>query len=479
MPHVEDTTDPTSLGPPDADRPSSAPELRRELTLFDGIAIAVGTTIGSSVYLVPSTIAGQLRSLATVLLAWVIGGVLTVLGALSLAELASMYPGAGGLCLYLRQAYGRLTAFLYAWGLLFMIHSGSIAALGVAFGLYAGQIVPLSTAGEKLVSAGMILLLTGISCVGIRSSKVVQNAVAVVKIGGLAVMILLVLVKGTHPIHFFDQGGNAGRTLAFSVTGFGVALVAILWAYEGWHLVSFVGSEMRKPQRDLPRSLFYGSLIVMAIYLVANIGYYHTLSPDEIRGSSAVAALAIGRVVGPVATRVISVLILVSILGTLNGLILTGPRVYYAMARDGTFLQAFAHVSERYRTPTVALIVEGIWASVLALSGSYEQLFTDVIFTAWIFYGLAVGAVLVLRRRQPQMARSFRVPGCPWVPLLFCLAAAGLTISTLIARPVGSAIGLGLVAIGIPVYFFGSSYFLSAADPAVAAVATDRIADLP
>jgi basic amino acid/polyamine antiporter, APA family len=460
MPHVEDTTVPVSLSPPDAGHPSSAPELRRELTLFDGIAIAVGTTIGSSAYLVPSTIAGQLRSLATVLLAWVIGGVLTVLGALSLAELASMYPGAGGLCLYLRQAYGRLTAFLYAWGLLFMIHSGSIAALGVAFGLYAGQIFPLSPAEEKLVSAGMILLLTGISCVGIRSSKVVQNAVAVVKIGGLAVMILLVLVKGTRPIHFFEQGANTGHALAFSITGFGVALVAILWAYEGWHLVSFVGSEMRKPQRDLPRSLFYGSLIVMAIYIVANIGYYHALSPDEIRGSSAVAALAIGRVLGPVATKVISVLILVSILGTLNGLILTGPRVYYAMARDGTFLHAFAHVSERYRTPTVALIVEGVWASVLALSGSYEQLFTDVIFTAWIFYGLAVGAVLVLRRREPQMARSFRVPGCPWVPLLFCLAAAGLTVSTLIARPVGSAIGLGLVAIGIPVYFFGSSHFV-------------------
>lgn len=469
---------------PDADRSASAPELRRELTLFDGIAIAVGTTIGSAIYLIPSTIAAQLPSLATVLLAWVIGGVLTVLGALSLAELASMYPGAGGLCLYLRHAYGRLTAFLYAWGLLLMIHSGSIAALGVAFGLYAGQIFPLTTAEEKLASASMILLLTGISCVGIRSSKVVQNVVATVKIGGLAAMILLVFIKGARPIHFFEQGTSAGgHALAFSVTGFGVALVAILWAYEGWHLVSFVGSEMKKPQRDLPRSLFYGSLIVMTIYIVANVGYYHVLSPNEIRGSTAVAALAVGRLLGPIATKVISVLILVSILGTLNGLILTGPRVYYAMARDGAFLHAFAHVSERYRTPTVALIVEGIWASVLALSGTYEQLFTDVIFTAWIFYGLAVGAVLVLRRREPQMARSFRVPGCPWVPLLFCLAAAGLTVSTLIARPVGSTIGLVFVAIGIPVYLFGSSRFsysfLRIADREVTTTAGDGMAKLP
>jgi APA family basic amino acid/polyamine antiporter len=258
-----------------------------------------------------------------------------------------------------------------------------------------------------------------------------------------------------------------------------VALVAILWAYEGWHLVSFVGSEMKKPQRDLPRSLFYGSLIVMTIYIVANVGYYHVLSPDEIRGSTAVAAVAVGRLLGPIATKVISVLILVSILGTLNGLILTGPRVYYAMARDGAFLRAFAHVSERYRTPTVALIVEGIWASVLALSGSYEQLFTDVIFTAWIFYGLAVGAVLVLRRREPQMARSFRVPGCPWVPLLFCLAAAGLTVSTLIARPVGSTIGLVFVAIGIPVYLFGSSRFLSVGNGEVTTTAGDGMAELP
>jgi basic amino acid/polyamine antiporter, APA family len=397
---------------------------------------------------------------------WVVGGFLTMLGALSLAELGSMYPAAGGLCTYLRHAYGRPTAFLYAWGLLFMIHSGSVAALAVAFGLYAGQIFPMTPVEEKLVSAAMIAILTAISCVGIRGSKVVQNLIAITKVSGLAGMIILVAVKGTRPLHLLEPAAGAGgnAVAAFSLTGFGVALIAILWAYEGWHLVSFVGGEMRRPQRDLPRSLFYGTLIIMTIYIVANLGYYHVLTPDQIRGSNAVAALAIGTLTGPIGTAVISVLILVSILGTLNGLILTGPRVYYAMARDGAFLPAFAHVSDRYRTPTLALVVQAVWSTVLALSGSYQQLFTDVIFTAWIFYGLAAAGVLVLRRTQPQLARPFRVPGYPWVPLIFVLAATGLTVSTLIARPRGSLIGLALIAAGIPVYVFGASRFLQDPD---------------
>lgn len=449
------------------------PALRRELTLFDGIAIVVGTTIGSGIFLIPSSIAAHLNGLGPVLAVWLLGGVLAVLGALSVAELASMYPGTGGICTYLRHAYGRLTAFLYAWGLLFMIQSGSIAALGVAFGLYAGQIFPLSVAQEKVLSAAMILLLTLVSCIGVRSSKLVQNVIASTKVLGLAGMILLVCLRGTRPIHLFEPtAGLSGPTLfGVSLAGFGVALIAVLWAYEGWHLVSFVGGEMKATQRDLPRSLYYGTAIVMTIYVVANIGYYHVLSPAEIRNSNAVAALAVGRLLGPIATSIISILILVSVLGTLNGLILTGPRVYYAMAQEGVFLRAFGRVSERYRTPMVALVVQGVWSTVLALSGSYEQLYTDVIFTAWIFYGLAAAGVLVLRRTQPGLPRPFRVPGYPWVPLAFSIAAAGLTISTLIARPVGSTIGLAFIGVGIPVYLFWAARFLRPQDEEPAALA--------
>lgn len=427
--------------------------LRKELNLLDAVAIVVGTTIGSGIFLIPSAIAADLHSLATVLLVWVVGGILTVFGALSLAELGAMYPGTGGLCLYLRKAYGPLPAFLYAWGLLFLIHSGSIAALAVAFGLYVGQVLPMTHLQEKELSAACVLVFTVISCLGIRGGKLTQNLIAIAKITGLAGIILLLCYRGTRPLHLFEAGTHAGGA-AFSLARFGIALVAVLFAYEGWHVVSFVAGEMKRPQSDLPKGLFYGTAIIMLVYLAANIGYYHLLSPAQIRGSDAVAAFAVGKLLGPTAKTIISLLILVSILGSMNGLVLTGPRVYFAMARDGSFPGPFGKISSRYRTPMLALIVQGVWSAVLAVSGSYDQLFTDVIFTAWIFYGLAVGAVLVLRRTQPQIPRLFRVPGYPWVPLLFCAAAIGLVISTIAERPGGALVGIALVVSGIPIYVF-------------------------
>ncbi len=431
--------------------PASA-RLRKELNVFDAIAVVVGTVIGSGIFLLPSFVAVQLRSLGAVLLVWLSGGLLSLFGALSLAELGSIYPGTGGLCTYLRRVYGPLPAFLYAWALLLMIHSGSIAALAVAFGICVGQILPLSMVEQKVLSAVLILGLTVVSCLGIRGGKLLQNLIAVAKVSGLAGIILLLSAKGSRPIHF--QGLASAHGPAFSIAGFGIALVAVLWAYEGWHVLSFIAGEMKKPKVDLPRSLFCGSAIVMLIYVAANLGYYHVLPAAEIRGSNAVAGLAVGKLLGPIGAHAISILILVSILGSLNGLILSGPRVSFAMAREGIFPAVFGRLSNRYRTPMVALAVQGVWAAMLAASGTYQQLFTNVVFTAWIFYGLAVAGVLVLRRSQPQMTRPFSVPGYPWLSLLFCVAAAGLIISTMIARPIGALIGIGLVASGIPVYFF-------------------------
>jgi APA family basic amino acid/polyamine antiporter len=430
---------------------ASAP-LRKELNVLDAVAVVVGTVIGSGIFLLPSFVAVQLHSLAAVLLVWLVGGLLSLFGALSLAELGSIYPGTGGLCTYLRHIYGPLPAFLYAWALLLMIHTGSIAALAVAFGIYVGQVLPLNIVEQKVLSVVLILGFTLVSCLGIRGGKLVQNLIAVAKVSGLAGIILLLNAKGTRPIHFFKMPVSA-HSPAFSIAGFGIALVAVLWAYEGWHVLSFIAGEMKKPKVDLPRSLLYGSAIVMLIYLAANLGYYHALPAAEIRGSNAVAALAVGKLLGPIGANSISILILVSILGSMNGLILSGPRVSFAMAREGIFPAVFSGLSDRYRTPIAALVVQGVWAALLAASGSYQQLFTDVIFTAWIFYGLAVAGVLVLRRSQPQMTRSFSVPGYPWLSLLFCVAAAGVILGTLIARPIGASIGLGLVAAGIPVYF--------------------------
>ena len=405
---------------------------------MDAVAVVAGTIIGSGIFLLPSVIASQIPSLRAVLLVWVAGGVLTVFGALSLAELGAMYPGAGGLCTYLRQAYGPLPAFLYAWGLLAMIHSGSIAALAVAFALFAG--------GGKALSAMLILALTAINCLGIRSGKLVQNLAAAAKLTGLAAMIVLMCLRGPLRVPLY------AKTPATSIAGFTIALIAVLWAYEGWHVISFVAGELRAPQRDLPRALLCGTTLVMAIYLTATIGYYKVLTPQQIRGSDTVAALAMGTLTGPAGATTISVLILVSLLGSLNGLILSGPRVYYAMAREGLFPRSFGEVSERYGTPTFALLVQGLWTAALAVSGSYQQLFTNVVFTAWIFYGLAVAAVPLLRRRQPQIERPFRVPGYPWASLLFCAAALGLVVSTFVQQPAGALTGIGLIVCGVPVY---------------------------
>lgn len=217
--------------------------------------------------------------------------------------------------------------------------------------------------------------------------------------------------------------------------------------------ISFVAGEMKKPQVDLPRGLLLGTSIVILIYIVATLGYYHVLSRAEIQGSNAVAASAVGKLLGPTAATSIVLLTLVSILGSMNGLILTGPRTYYSMARDNVFPRAFARISDRYRTPMLALIVQGVWAAALAASGSYQQLLTDVIFTAWIFYGLAVAAVVVLRITQPHLERPYSVPGYPWVCVLFCAAAIGLVLTTVIERPVGAFVGIGLLCTGIPVYF--------------------------
>lgn len=434
-------------------RMRSQPTLRKEIGLFDAVSIVAGTIIGSGIFLIPSSIGLVLTSLGAALLVWVLGGILTVFGALSLAELGSLFPGTGGLCVYLRQAYGPLPAFLYAWSLLFIIHSGSIAALAVAFSLYLGQIIPLNTLDEKILSAACILVLTTINCLGIREGKLMQNAVATAKLSGLAMVIVLLWFRGSRPIHLFEiSRTTTGHS--HPVAEFGVALIAVLWAYEAWHVVSFVAGEMKRPTLDLPRSLVIGTSIVMLVYVAANLGYYHTLSSAEIRGNEAVAASAIERVCGSTARASISILILVSILGSINGMVLTGPRAYFAMAQDGIFPRPFSRISHRYKTPMFALIAQGVWAALLAVSNSYQELFTDVIFVAWIFYGLAVAGVLVLRRTQPQLARPFRVPGYPWVCLIFCATAAALVVNTVCERTRNALIGLALVVCGIPVYLF-------------------------
>jgi APA family basic amino acid/polyamine antiporter len=433
--------------------------LARVLTAKDGFTIVAGSVIGSGIFLVPGPIAVQLVSLRSVLLVWLTGALLSIFGALSLAELGSMFPGAGGLYIYLRRAYGKVTAFLYGWGLLSMIQTGSIATLGAGFGLYLSRIVSMTPMEQKAVSAGSILVLTGINLPGVRTAKYFQNVSTAAKLAGLFLLGALLFRYGRFAT--LSAGWNASSSDASSwgfheMLPFGVALIAVLWAYEGWHVVSFTAGEFRNPGRDLPLSLICGTVAVGAIYLVLNVAYYSVLPPALMRGLPSAAATAMSVAYGGSATRLVSLLILVSIFGAMNGMILTGPRVYYAMARDGDFLAVLGKIGARSRVPAVAIVTQGIWAAALTLTGSFQMLFTYVIFTAWIFYGLTVAAVIVLRRRFPDSARPFRTPGYPLVPILFVMASAAVVISTVLSQPVNALIGIGLILLGLPVYLLFS-----------------------
>jgi basic amino acid/polyamine antiporter, APA family len=425
-------------------------KLLRELSLRDGIALVAGTVIGSGIYLVPNSVANQLSSFSVVLLAWLAGGLLSLFGALALGELGAAFPDAGGLYVYLRHAYGRPVGFLYGWGLLTLIQSGSLAVLAVAFRIYIGHFVQLTLLQQKITGVVFILILTGVNCLGVRSGKGVQNLFAALKLGGLALMIGILFLRG----HFRLLTANLWPQppVQLHAAQFGIALIAILWAYEGWHMVSFTAGEFKNVQRDLPRGLLYGTLIVVVTYVLANFAYYAVLTPAQIQQTERVAATAVGSVAGDAAGILLSALILFSITGASNGVILTGPRVYYAMAKEGLFFPIFGKVSSRFRIPIFSILIQGVWASCLTLLGTFQELFTYVIFTAWIFYGLAGLAVIVLRIRQPEIERPFRVPGYPWLPALFALAALGMTVNAVVASPLHALFGIGLILTGLPVY---------------------------
>ena len=323
-----------------------SPGLLRELRLRDATSIVAGTIIGSGIFLVPGNIANQLSSFAAVILVWLTGGLLSLFGALALGELGAAFPKAGGLYVYLRQAYGRTTGFLYGWALLALIHSGSIATLAVAFRLYLAQIIPLTSMQQKAAGILLVLVLTGVHCLGVKSGKNVHNALTVAKYAGIAVMLGL-LFYGAHS-HLLRTSVWPRDGFHFRPGAFGIALIAVLWAYEGWHVLSFMTGEFTNSRRDLPRGLFYGTLIVAITYLIANVAYYSVLTSTQIQHTQRVAATAVNAVTGGAgAAAFISLLILVSIIGATNGMILTGPRVYYAMAKEGLFFSVFGKVNSR------------------------------------------------------------------------------------------------------------------------------------
>ena len=423
------------------------------LGLRDLILIVVGTVIGSGIFLVPGGVIRQTGGYAgPALVVWVVGGVLSLLGALAYGELGAMNPAAGGLYVYLRDAFGPVTAFLYGWTFFLVIATGSAATLAVASGAYLQQFMPLGPIGQK---AAAILLLAIVAVINVRSTRGsadVQNWTTAIKVGALIAMGIALVALGSSRAQQATPFWPASFTAEIAA-GMGLGMIGVLWAYEGWQYVTFSAGEATSPQRTFPRAIVIGTASLIGIYLFANIGYLVALGPDGVAASDRVAAEAMTSVAGSAAGKLIAAAILVSIFSATNGLTISAPRVYYAMACDGLFFHSLGAVHPRYGTPAAAIVAGTVWAMVLAASGTFEQLLTYVVFVGWIFYGLGAACVFALRRTRPDAPRPFRVPAYPWTPLLFIVAAATLVSNTIATQPGRAAVGIGVVLLGLPVYF--------------------------
>jgi basic amino acid/polyamine antiporter, APA family len=449
--------------PPEA----SGPTLVRGLTTRDGTLLTIGSIVGTGIFLTTSDMARVLPHPGLILLVWLAGGLLTVAGALPYGELGAMFPRAGGLYHYVKEAYGPLWGFLYGWTAFLVIMSGGIAALGVAFGEYLGSFLPFFSTRNVLLSVPLgflnwtlsggqvaavlaILFLTAVNHFGLKEGAGVQNALTVLKIGAIVVFIVLGLLAPSHVEP--DLTGPVGAIPGGLLAAFGVAMIAALWTYDGWYGLTCSAGEMRDPGRSLPRGLIFGTVAVMLLYLLLNLVYDRALTIPAMAESPRIAESAAAVLFGPGAARLISLAVLVSTFGCLSSTILYSSRIYLPMAQDGLFFRSLARIHPRYRTPVPSLWAQTAWAVVLTVSGTYSQLYTYVVFASVVFHAATAAAVFVFRRRLPDAPRPYRTWGYPVVPALFILACLLLIGNTLQASPRESLIGLVLVALGLPAY---------------------------
>lgn len=427
-------------------------QLRRTLSLRDLIFIVVGTVIGSGIFLTPGAVATAAGSGGMAVLAWIVGGILSLLGALTFAELGASRPHAGGLYVYLRDAFGPLPAFLFGWTMFLVIGSGSLATLGAAFPRYVSVFVPLTPAAAKSVSVLMIAVVALINIRGTRQSADVQGVATAIKAAVLVALAALLLFSGAGNLARQDWWPD---TFTFStLTGTVTGMIGVLWAYEGWQYVTFSAGETLDPQKTFGRGIVLGTVILIFIYVVANLGYLAALGVAGVASSQRVASDAASAVLGPWAARALAAVILVSIFSAANGLTLTLPRLFFAMAQDRLFFDRLARVHPRFGTPAAAIVGTALWSAVLVLSGTFEQLLTYVVFMSWLWFALAALAIFAYRRREPDAPRPFRTPGYPVTPILFVASALAIVLNTIVARPTQSLVGLGLTVLGLPAFLW-------------------------
>lgn len=429
--------------------------LVRVFRLQELVLLIIGAVIGSGIFLVPALVLRQVGGRPWLaLLAWALGGVLSLMGALTYGELSARVPQAGGLYIYIRDCFGRLPAFLYGWTLFFVICSGAVATLAVAFSTYLAEFVPLTPFTSKLVSVLMIAFIAIVNVRGARQSALLQNWSTTIKLVALLALSVVLLTLGRE---FGSTAEFAPPRNVSLISGFGFAMISVLWAYEGWQYCTFSAGETLNPKKNFPRAFLIGLTVVIAVYLLANVGYLAALGVQGVASSDSVAASAASALLGPSATRFITLAILVSIFSAANAFILTSTRVYYAMAVDGLFFQKLADVHPRFGTPAFAIVAGSLCAAVLAVSGTFEQLLTYVVFSGWIFYALGAASIFIYRRRTKSPTEGYSVPGYPWTPIVFIVAAGGLVLNVIAVEPRHAAVGLGVVLLGAPAYFAWTS----------------------
>jgi APA family basic amino acid/polyamine antiporter len=428
----------------------SAGELPRSLGLLDSAAIVVGTIIGSGIFVVPNLVARSLPSEPWIIAVWVFTGALSFFGALAYAELGAMIPATGGQYVFLREAYGPLFGFLCGWTNLFVVISAAIAWLSITFATYVGYFVPMTPLVSKAVAVGLIAAVTLVNYRGVKLGAGVQKTFTLIKVLGLAVLMgAAFLGVGRHATIAGELPGSG----AVTPSGFGVAMIACLLSYDGWVALSYVAGEVKDPKRNLPLALALGLALATGIYVLANVAYLRVLTVAEIAATPRVGELVAERTMGPAGGAFVSIAILLSIVGAINGWAMTAPRIYFAQARDGLFFRRFGAVHPRFQTPHLSILMFGAWSALLAITGTYETLAAYAMYAAWVFYGLTSLGVVALRRAQPLRARPYRMTGYPVTLVAFAAVALGFVVNTFVATPVPAMVGTLLIAAGVPVYF--------------------------